>query len=115
MPWSLQRPLSERSEEMSLSGRQRRGAFKMCWVSADVVVGQAIIVVSTPFFPVVLTVVPLLFAVTSEIPVLDGFPIATVPAMLSRVPRRTPVTENSDTADPAELRPAISFPAEPVS
>jgi hypothetical protein len=29
--WSLQRPRSERSEEMSLSGRQRRGAFKLCW------------------------------------------------------------------------------------
>jgi hypothetical protein len=32
--WSSQRPLSERSEEMSLSGRQRRGAFKICWSDA---------------------------------------------------------------------------------
>ena len=36
--WSLQRPLSERSEEMSLSGRQRRGAFKMCWIDTDLII-----------------------------------------------------------------------------
>jgi len=37
LPLSLQRPLSERSEEMSLSGRQRRGAFKMCWPDSSLV------------------------------------------------------------------------------
>ena len=41
--WSLQRPLSERSEEMSLSGRQRRGAFKLCWFDATIVVAYPII------------------------------------------------------------------------
>ena len=41
--WSLQRPLSERSEEMSLSGRQRRGAFKLCWVDTTLVVAPPII------------------------------------------------------------------------
>ena len=41
--WSLQRPPSERSEEMSLSGRQRRGAFKMCWFDTDLVVAHPII------------------------------------------------------------------------
>jgi len=41
--WSPQRPLSERSEEMSLSGRQRRGAFKMCWVDTNIVVAHPII------------------------------------------------------------------------
>ena len=41
--WSLQRPLSERSEEMSLSGRQRRGAFKLCWSDIILAVTHPII------------------------------------------------------------------------
>jgi len=43
LPWSPQRPLSERSEEMSLSGRQRRGAFKLCRFATTLVVTHPII------------------------------------------------------------------------
>ena len=56
--WSLQRPLSERSEEMSLSGRQRRGAFKLCWSDADTVTVHSVIEVFLSLFPVVSRVVP---------------------------------------------------------
>jgi len=38
--WSGQRPLSERSEDMSVSDRQRRGAFEMCWSGTDSVVAM---------------------------------------------------------------------------
>ena len=53
LPWSLQRPLSERSEEMSLSGRQRRGAFKICWTDADAVIVHSVIEVFLSLFPLV--------------------------------------------------------------
>ena len=53
LPWSPQRPLSERSEEMSLSGRQRRGAFKLCWTDTD----RVIIPTSIEVLPVVCLVV----------------------------------------------------------
>ncbi len=52
LPWSRQRPLSERSEDMSLSDRQRRGAFKMCWSDTESAVAMSLgVVPSKPAVP----------------------------------------------------------------
>ncbi|MDQ2074994.1 hypothetical protein RBH20_20965 [Haloarcula sp. H-GB4] len=48
---SVQRPLSERSEDMSLSDRQRRGAFEVCWSDTELVVATLFAVVPVQQVP----------------------------------------------------------------